>query len=205
MRLMSKHAIAAAAAASASSAAAAADLDTTTTVKIERGLVPTTATAEAVESTTAVASRVEQAMESAADYASSKKLHQRKQPKPMKRQLADITAVSSSMLPTIVTRKQHRYRPGTVALREIRKMQKSTELLIPRMAFARVVRDVAQEYKQGLRFQTSSISALQEATEAFVVSLFEAANICAIHAKRVTVEPNDMKLALRLGAGVGGF
>ncbi|ETO16526.1 hypothetical protein RFI_20813, partial [Reticulomyxa filosa] len=83
-------------------------------------------------------------------------------------------------------KKPHRYRPGTVALREIRKYQKSTELLIRKLPFQRFVRDIAQEYKQDLRFQSSAIMALQEATEAYLVSLFEDTNLCAIHAKRIS-------------------
>ncbi|ETO11801.1 hypothetical protein RFI_25575 [Reticulomyxa filosa] len=95
-------------------------------------------------------------------------------------------------------KKPHRYRPGTVALREIRKYQKSTELLIRKLPFQRFVRDIAQEYKQDLRFQSSAITALQEATEAYLVSLFEDTNLCAIHAKRVTIMPKDIYLARRI-------
>ena len=62
-------------------------------------------------------------------------------------------------------RKKPRYRPGTVALREIRKYQKSTELLIRRMPFARLVRGIAQDFRSDLRFQASAIMALQEAAE----------------------------------------
>ena len=70
-------------------------------------------------------------------------------------------------------KKPHRYRPGTVALREIRKYQKSTELLIRKLPFRRLVREVAQEYKSDLRFQSSAVVALQEASESYLVSLFE--------------------------------
>ena len=83
-------------------------------------------------------------------------------------------------------KKPHRYRPGTVALREIRKYQKSTELLIRKLPFQRLVREVAQEFKSDLRFQSSAVIALQEACESYLVSLFEDTNLCAIHAKRVT-------------------
>merc|ERR1712187_881611 len=82
-------------------------------------------------------------------------------------------------------KKPHRYRPGTVALREIRKYQKSTDLLIRKLPFQRLVREIAQEFKNELRFQSSPILALQEASEAYLVSLFEDTNLCAIHAKRV--------------------
>ncbi len=95
-------------------------------------------------------------------------------------------------------KKPHRFRPGTVALREIRKYQGSTELLIKRLPFQRLVREVAQDYKSDCRFQSSALLALQQASEAYLVGLFEDANLCAIHAKRVTVMPKDMQLARRI-------
>lgn len=94
--------------------------------------------------------------------------------------------------------KRNRYRPGTVALREIRKFQKTTELLIRKLPFQRLVRAVAQEYMSDVRFQSSAIEALQEATESYLVSLFEDVNLCAIHARRVTIMPKDMQLARRI-------
>jgi len=95
-------------------------------------------------------------------------------------------------------KKPHRYRPGTVALREIRKYQKSTELLIRKLPFQRLVREIAQDYKTDLRFQSSAVLALQEAAEAYLVGLFEDTNLCAIHAKRVTIMPKDIQLARRI-------
>ena len=95
-------------------------------------------------------------------------------------------------------KKPHRYRPGTVALREIRKFQKSTELLIRKLPFQRLVREIATEYKSDLRFQSQAVLALQEASEAFLVGLFEDTNLCAIHAKRVTIMPKDIQLARRI-------
>ena len=89
-------------------------------------------------------------------------------------------------------------RPGTVALREIRKYQKSTELLIRKLPFQRLVRETAQDFKGDLRFQSTAILALQEATEAYLVNLFEDTNLCCIHAKRVTISPKDMQLARRI-------
>ena len=86
-------------------------------------------------------------------------------------------------------KKPHRYRPGTVALREIRRYQKSTELLIRKLPFQRLVREIAQDFKTDLRFQSSAVLALQEASEAYLVGLFEDTNLCAIHAKRVTIMP----------------
>lgn len=95
-------------------------------------------------------------------------------------------------------KKPHRYRPGTVALREIRRYQKSTELLIRKLPFQRLVREIAQDFKTDLRFQSSAIGALQEAAEAYLVGLFEDTNLCAIHAKRVTIMPRDIQLARRI-------
>ncbi len=95
-------------------------------------------------------------------------------------------------------KKPHRYRPGTVALREIRKYQKSTELLIRKLPFQRLVREIAQDFKSDLRFQSSAILALQESSEAYLVGLFEDTNLAAIHAKRVTIMPKDIQLARRI-------
>ncbi|THH19374.1 hypothetical protein EW146_g1788 [Bondarzewia mesenterica] len=95
-------------------------------------------------------------------------------------------------------KKPHRFRPGTVALREIRRYQKSTELLIRKLPFQRLVREIAQDFKTDLRFQSSAVMALQEAAEAYLVSLFEDTNLAAIHAKRVTIQPKDLALARRL-------
>ena len=95
-------------------------------------------------------------------------------------------------------KKPHRYRPGTVALREIRKYQKSTELLVRKLPFQRLVREIAQDFKTDLRFQSTAILALQEAAEAYLVGLFEDTNLCAIHAKRVTIMPKDIQLARRI-------
>ena len=95
-------------------------------------------------------------------------------------------------------KKSRRYRPGTVALREIRKYQKTTDLLIKKAPFQRLVREVSQDFKADLRFQSSAVMALQEASEAYLVGLFEDTNLCAIHARRVTIMPKDMQLARRI-------
>lgn len=95
-------------------------------------------------------------------------------------------------------KRPHRYRPGTVALREIRRYQKSTELLIRKLPFQRLVREIAQDFNTDLRFQGSAVLALQEAAEAYLVGLFEDGNLCAIHAKRVTIMPKDIQLARRI-------
>ncbi|XP_078588512.1 histone H3.3 type a-like [Branchiostoma floridae x Branchiostoma japonicum] len=93
---------------------------------------------------------------------------------------------------------QRRFRPGRKALKEIRKFQRSTALLIPKMTFQRLVREVAWRFNLELKFQVDALFALQEAAEAYLVGLFEDLNLCALHAKRVTVMPRDMHLALRL-------
>jgi histone H3 len=114
-----------------------------------------------------------------------------------RKQLATKSARFSRRL-TAPTRKPHRYRPGTVALREIRRYQKSTELLIRKMPFQRLVREIAMSFKTDLRFQSTAVVALQEATEAYMVGLFEDTNLCAMHAKRVTIMPKDIQLARRI-------
>ena len=94
--------------------------------------------------------------------------------------------------------KVHQYRPGTVALRKIRWYQKLTELLIRKLPFQRLVREIAQDLgKMNMRFQSGAIMALQEASEAYLVSLLEDSNLCTIHAKRVTIMPKDIQLACR--------
>ena len=102
-----------------------------------------------------------------------------------------------------VKRPRH-YRPGTVALREIRRYQKSTESLLRKKPFQRLVREICQILDQEkdkvseTRFQSTALLALQEAAEAYLVNLFEWTNLCAIHAKRVTILPKDMYLARRI-------
>lgn len=100
-------------------------------------------------------------------------------------------------------KKPHRWRPGTAALREIRKYQKSTELLIRKLPFQRLVREIANELVPDLRFQAAAIAALQEASEAYLIGLFEDTNLCAIHGKRVTIMPKDMQLARRIRGETG--
>jgi histone H3 len=95
-------------------------------------------------------------------------------------------------------RRKYKARSGTVALREIRRYQKSTDLLIRKLPFQRLIREIAQDFKNDLRFQGSAILALQEACEAYLVGLFEDTNICALHAKRVTIMPKDMQLSKKI-------
>ena len=96
-------------------------------------------------------------------------------------------------------KKPHRYRPGTVALREIQRYQKSTELLIRKLPFQWLVREIAQDLgKMSIRFQSGAIIALQEASEAYLVGLLEDSNLCAVHVKRVTIMSKDIQLAHRI-------
>lgn len=107
-------------------------------------------------------------------------------------------------------RRPHRYKPGTIALREIRRYQQSTDLLLLKLPFARLVREISQyvlpfRVASELRWQSQAIQALQEASEAFLVHLFEDTNLCAIHAKRVTIMQKDIQLARRLRGAWGGL
>ncbi|KAJ4796077.1 histone H3 [Rhynchospora pubera] len=95
-------------------------------------------------------------------------------------------------------RKKHRYRPGTVALREIRKFQKTTHLLIPAAPFSRLAREVTELFNKDMRWTPAGLLALHEAAEYYLVDLFEDANLCAIHAKRITVRDKDIQLARRI-------
>lgn len=120
----------------------------------------------------------------------------RKQPK---KSLAKAKARKAGDLSV---KKPLRYRPGTVALREIRKYQKSTDLLIPRRPFTRLVREIIDFYfsrpGEFRGCQSTAVLALQEATESYLVKLFQESNLCAIQAKRVTIKPQDIRLTRRL-------
>jgi histone H3 len=105
---------------------------------------------------------------------------------------------AEGMKPGEKPKRPHRFRPGTRALMEIRKYQKSTEPLIRKLPFQRLVREIAQDFKSDLRFQSDAMDALQEGSEAYLVGLFEDTNLCAIHAKRVTIFPKDIQLARRI-------
>lgn len=84
-------------------------------------------------------------------------------------------------------------------LKDINKLQRTTNLLIPRKSFSRIVREVLQSFSTDVvRFKSDGLMALQEATEMYLVQLFEDANMCASHANRVTVKPKDMDLVFRL-------
>ena len=96
--------------------------------------------------------------------------------------------------------KKRRYRPGTLALREIRRYQKSTDLLIKKAPFIRLVKGILHGKlgKTEIRMQRIAVEALQEAAEYYITNLFDDANLCALHAKRITVQPKDMQLAMRI-------
>ena len=94
--------------------------------------------------------------------------------------------------------RKSRLRPGDAALRDIRRHQRSTELLIKKLPFQRLVKEIAHDFHPNLRFQGTAVLALQEASEGHLVGLFEDTNLCAIHAKRVTIMPKDMQLARRI-------
>jgi histone H3 len=98
-------------------------------------------------------------------------------------------------------KKPHRYRPGTVALKEIRRYQKSTELLIRKAPFQRLVKELTENLpgaRSEFRWQSSAMMALQEASESYLIDLYEAANLCAMHSRRVTIMPKDLLLARRI-------
>ena len=122
----------------------------------------------------------------------------RKQPAPRKSPRTNQSARLPKTGGGVKKTKGHRFRPGTVALREIRRYQKSTELLIRKLPFRRLVREIAQDFKPDLRFRSDALSALQESSEAYLVGLFEDTNLSAIHAKRVTIMPKDIQLSRRI-------
>lgn len=126
-----------------------------------------------------------------------KKLHG---PTGVKKKVLKIKGVERAGIsaPARPATKPHRYRPGTVALREIRKYQRSTDLLIRKMPFQRLVREIVSELDPNLRMQSMAVMAIQEAAEAYLVGLFEETNLCAIHAKRVTILTKDIQLARRI-------
>jgi len=93
-------------------------------------------------------------------------------------------------------KRPHRFRPGTVAIREIRRYQKSVDLLLPKAPVRRLIREVAAPYKDELRFSRQCMDALQEASEAYLVDLFHDSNLCAIEHERKTLTARDMRLAL---------
>ena len=103
-------------------------------------------------------------------------------------------AAVAAAAPKAGIKKKHRFRPGTVALRQIRKYQKTTENLVPKLPFMRLVREIAQAERPDLRFQADAMGALQEAAEKYLIDLFGDSQVSAMHGKRVTIMPKDMHL-----------
>ena len=134
-----------------------------------------------------------------------KRVLAKKREEERKKAAARLAKKGGQKAPKGGVKKHYRYRPGTVALKQIRQYQKSTELLIRKLPFQRLVREIACDSEiitsplcGKVRFQSAAIMALQEAAEAYLVGLFEDTNLCAIHAKRVTIMPKDIQLARRI-------
>nr|XP_053639408.1 histone H3-3-like [Cherax quadricarinatus] len=121
----------------------------------------------------------------------------------MKRTLTNLEACSfifqrQSSKSSGEVKRKHRFRPGTVALQEIRRFQKGGELLVPRLPFSRLIREILSMHGNQLRIQGLALMALQEAAECYVTTVLELANLCSIHARRVTIFPRDIKLVRRI-------
>jgi histone H3 len=117
-----------------------------------------------------------------------------------KKSLGSVAAVSAKSVPAAtvgggIKKKPYRFRPGTVALREIRKYQKSTDLLMRRAPFYRLVREVAQDFKENVRFEAAALNILQEAAESVLIDLFQDAHLLRRHCDKITVMPADLQLA----------
>ena len=116
----------------------------------------------------------------------------------------DGTKIKVPLPPKGSVRKPRRFRPGTVALREIRKYQKSTDLLIRKVPFQRLVREICCGLTKtlglgyDLRFQSTALLALQEGAESYLVGMFEQCNDICCHGKRVTLQVKDIRLWKRL-------
>merc|ERR1712216_431589 len=135
----------------------------------------------------------------------ARRLQGRKGPRPLKRRPREDDADGEGGEDGEKTKVKRRYKPGTLALKEIRKFQKSTELLIRKAPFCRLVREISNEVSpEPFRYTAESLLAIQEATEDFLVHLFEDCNLCAIHAKRVTIMPKDLQLARRIRGPIYG-
>jgi len=98
--------------------------------------------------------------------------------------------------------KRRRARPGSAAVRQIKSLQSSTNLLIPKKPFGRCVREIAQEMKYDVPFTKEAMEAIQVAAEAFLTDMFKSCIVYATHAKRATIKPEDMKLAAAKGSGL---
>ena len=114
------------------------------------------------------------------------------------------SAVAGGIKPPGGVKPKHRYRPGTVALREIKEYQKRTTPLMRKRPFSRLVRESGQLQLPTARFERHAVDAVQRITEAYITRLFEDAMLCAIHAKRVTLQAKDLNLAMRIRDNISG-
>jgi histone H3 len=113
-------------------------------------------------------------------------------------------SVSTPASPNDAAQQPRRFQPGTVALAQIRASQQIPDLLINKLAFQRLLREIFQEIDPEMRIQSSAVQALQEATEAFMISFMEDANLVAIQDKMVTVLPEHMRRAMKIRATAAG-
>ena len=134
----------------------------------------------------------------AAKVKASKKVAKKSKPAKTSKMAGKISKAASKVQAKKEGPRKHRWRPGTVALREIKKYQKQSTPCLPRAPFQRLVRSITGEYDPDLRFQSQALVALQEAAEAYLTGIMEDANLCALHSKRVTVMKKDLMLARRL-------
>lgn len=114
-----------------------------------------------------------------------------------KKLIKNLGKSTEASKPEATIKKPHRWRPGTVALRQIRKYQKSADLLLPKLSFQRVVREITQERREDTRFTRTALEALQESAEALLVNMFSYSNDTVCHAKRVTLLDKDIRFAVR--------
>lgn len=125
------------------------------------------------------------------------------------RSVKGVKKTSDEKLPTKKApasdiKRKRRQRPGSLALREIRKYQKGTDLVIRKLPFQRLIREQADIWFPGCRFSTSSLSALQECTESYLTGLMEDSQLCTVHARRQTLFQKDMVLAKRIRGDMFG-
>lgn len=120
-----------------------------------------------------------------------------------RKQIATKAARKTSLPTPQTASKKPRYKAGTVALKEIRRYQNSTDLLIRKLPFQRFVRNIAQQYKADVRFQAPALACLHESLEAYITGVFEDANACAVHARRVTVLRRDLDLVDKIRGRFG--
>ena len=94
--------------------------------------------------------------------------------------------------------KKRAFKPGQLAIKEIKRLQEKTQVIIPRLPFQRLVRDICRTRNPDTRFSSQALQALQEAAESYLTGMFEDSLLCALHAKRVTVMVKDIQLARRI-------